>query len=674
MKALLGYVNADAGREHWRRGRIAARKYLDALDTRDLEEWLVSTWGDDLRNDRSPSDAPAPPASVRDPLPQALLDAMEDKQGDPIGFEAFSIVKARVIARILAASPPSYAPIRLCSVVAERSDWGVLCDRFPAALDDRQSTAWIEALRDMPQDPNDYVLGHTPGERNGLVEQGRRWKLERLADTRSWAHNHIYAPARSAGPFLGLALLRRLDPVAWLRAVDNLPLSSITETALKRDGDDQDPVALLGLLAVAPPVVSKDLAETGSIVARVLSTWALELGLAVRDGLETKARSTLDSERSEVDRWRKVADTVLPDWYENVAVTIGARADGQQLLVDLGCDFLHRASQRRPWEQDSTGDKEAGRAADALTRELAKSAESRIFVYQAWQRRERVSRRRDDDQDIVGLLAADGIPYWVLAAVTEFDKLGARPGAIPLPRADALELWRWLRELLNGQDPAIDAYAANHGPGQITMTACGLVLASTGDAQPTWHSAWRELEEQRYAALATRESQRSSWSPSRFVATAALHATQFMRLASFSDEQHVPALWTQVFRATLYLALRSNDWDGLIDALGWFAVLYDGGTGAFAAATATAVSDAAGYLVGEVQVATRAALMLYSNGYPVADLDAAFLAANIDIVAYAQEAKDSLPAKRLNPEPIAKLVTALEASRQQTGIGAPPPP
>src|SRR4051812_48987801 len=122
MKDLLDYLNADPGREQWRRGQTSVKRYVEGLDTRHVEGWLLQVWAADLREERAPRDQFHVPDEVGSILPNDFRAAIDTDHGENLAWAAASIIKGRALGRVLAAANPSYSLLEWCATVSERCD------------------------------------------------------------------------------------------------------------------------------------------------------------------------------------------------------------------------------------------------------------------------------------------------------------------------------------------------------------------------------------------------------------------------------------------------------------------------------------------------------------------------------------------------------------------------
>lgn len=614
--------------------RVEAIRYLGGLDIGPVVDALSSSWAGSLTDGSPPGDVELAP-TIESSLPPELRGALRDEGGAARANRAASIVRARALARAIHDSPASYETMECASAVVHRCDWFTLMDELAEILvgDD-----WRVALADLPRNVEPYVRLLRDGELAGLEQATTQWATARLAAFPRWRRG-MHVPFAEAGPFFALAVLRRLDTSAWIEALEQLPLPSMIEHAIREGAPQRNPEGLVDWISLAPLSISEDGAATGSVTIQVLVQEALDLVFYSLERTETHQR--MAGQHDSVDPpTRAEADQIASKWWSEVLEAILSRRDGARVAVEKGCDLLQLLLSGQPMPGRDDRRQNASAALDLLSLRLSQMSDTIELLKGAWEERER-DHGRPRVKSLDGSLGVDGLPYWILAVSVEFDRAGLSRYEGPLNGSVAETLWTWMRELSEGSDPGIGA-AMRSAETALPIGVAGAVLASLDDPLIAWRASWDALEDNRYESLRSRADKDPSWAPSRYLASVGLHAALHLALRSFDAADPLPLLKAGE-RAARYIWLRKGEAGEMIYHLGAVGRLL--GT-EHRGATEAHLTETLGYFMGEVEMCVRGGIVLRENGVTVQALLRAFESASLDLAACIAEVESLPPAKR----------------------------
>lgn len=392
--------------------------------------------------------------------------------------------------------------------------WRVFVESFAAEItrDEARRRAWSEALiKAVHEEMGDVQkLARRDDERAHLAREAEDWKKE--ADPfevwdRKWDRDVV---SHTTSMFGLLGHLLRIDPGAWVDAVDSLPSPRWMRLECLFSSLPEDYDLVLDLLTRAPPVFDVK-GQRASVVALLLLEQAEKHAQELYEAVDFPARTTSD-EALRAETKEKLATLrrgELPEKLRQTYRVLLARPDGHAiapaLLARLGRNVLLSADPGDGFSVHRC-------ALDALAVVLAQAGigvTELQAAWEAWERRDeqqakaaareprRLARGRTGKKperwgEGRRTLHADGLPILVGAA----DILTELPPAAEL----AAELWRWFERLLVGRDPGLGL--VEHGSSSsLVPNLLGAMLARVPHPAEAWRSTYKKLEPQRRRLL-----------------------------------------------------------------------------------------------------------------------------------------------------------------------------
>jgi hypothetical protein len=416
---------------------------------------------------------------------------------------AWSVRAEALVAEFLATAPS-------CAVAGALYDFGDAPASFWRALEHQLAhakgehrEAWIQFLATAP---SDLVMSRSPETEPTSVQMASAWTQRRDPFA---IFDVDYRRYRSSRGMVAdwvrrrMSLLLSLSPVAWMRALDELPLPTLMWEAVALSQLRSNPPPIQHLIVNAPAVFDTDGAWTGSVAALLVSDLVADqlhaIHGAVRGATEafgtpaaaeraTRAKQKLQQlERDELLAWATSAYTPLlhrPDG-EAIAFELLARLCRTEILGEWN-------HQRNAWSANQT-------ALSGMARALVDRRVPLPRLEAWWKEREGDAARRHDaagkPRDLSAAapaLFAEGLSYLIGA----IHVLHARH---PNPREalgdDAALLWTWAEQLFLGRDPGLALLP--HARSQAGIEWLGYLLAAQHQPGEAWRSIYARLAPQR---------------------------------------------------------------------------------------------------------------------------------------------------------------------------------
>jgi hypothetical protein len=654
LTKILRELDESSHRQRWLNSRRQAAQFLDHIEAERFIAALAERWNTaHLSKTALPE---ADEALVDAGLPDDVLDAMRGLRGQSEHITlAMHMLTSKAAARMLAGTEPTFAALDAAAKVMEDPDWESLSTEFASCVKDRET--WVALLTSLPT----KLTAQGQGDDADLVsDEQDRWASERTSPYPHWRGGQTRIDERS-GWFVGLVLLRALDPRRWIEVIGQLPIPHLIETVLWYAGIAEEDETLISLLAAAPSAFDATGSPTGAPVVYFLVTYAFDLGIRVLDRTLGSARVAPEGPGGDDARTRAktIRDENLPAWFRTIGETVLSRTDGIDLAIEIAVEHVFRAQlggTHSPAAQERS--EQSRNLAKALINELAKRSVTLEKIRERWDRREAFAAARlaggkpaNDDS-----LHADALPYW-LAATMLCDPQSVGDAGQPCPVREAEVLWTWMAILLERHDPCL-RYTTLWGTASIPswiLNYAGWILASCTTPDDAWNRTWLQLAGQRDAGR-MRVAAKDEWTGSQFLIGCGLYAVHHISGRKEPDRDVASA---RILRASLSSAILIWLYSGEHDGEG--ALLF---SLAHLAKSKIEIqgepAKSISYMVGTPDVALQAAWSLARNGMDLAEVDQHFRAEGIDLPAYASLLNSPL---KESPD-VVHLLADLETNRK----------
>lgn len=498
--------------------------------------------------------------------------------------DAAWLLAGQVIGEYIAFSEPS----EKCSVVYHRRDYHppllyqqTLAQSFFHTLsrNNEKKLSWLRFLEDYARGcSGDFIKDLMPPssiDESQVSSLQASWK----ANSDPWAiiENHEYSFHISSYGYLPsfLKLFYCLDRIAWLQAMEALPLPQLIERTVDTALHDSDDSSFLTLLRNAPVMFSEEqiwtknctiLLITRAIVSRLssihsqllqLSTWSFDSDLSA----EAKSRLS-ELERTGSHEWLNAAYSALMD-----------RTDGRHIALFLMKCYVSQSGSQYFAHSESNWNVECV-AAQVLAAHLTNHQLSTEGLLYRWLNNEIMAQAKASSSAAASTLTDDD---WIGEGSKNLRTTGTQDLLVaskiwsiryqssgPSSSSKATEawwLWRWLETLLYGYDKQVSTLVQYDCLETNDTALLAEVLLSCESPMNEWLISFRHLENQRHRLRRRTASLYWSCKPSIILNAIALLALRLMMERRESEDlgqTDLPDFMDRLFSATWFLYLTES--------------------------------------------------------------------------------------------------------------------